>query len=87
MAFLPSCHRGPLPTALEGISDLRDASSYRSPAQNVTFATERTNGSNFKKWERRGNVYENKGAAFHCPEPSVNVNENKGDMNTKQECC
>jgi hypothetical protein len=33
--------------------------------------------------ERSGDVYENKGSAFHSPELSGNIHENKGDMSRK----
>jgi hypothetical protein len=36
--------------------------------------------------ELRGNLYENKGSAFHSLAQSGNVKENKGDKSIKREC-
>jgi hypothetical protein len=40
-----------------------------------------------KMQEQSGNVYENKGSAFHSPEQSGNVIDYKGDSRIKPENC
>jgi hypothetical protein len=54
--------------------------SAPSFGQDVGSGVEVKESDSSKLKERRGNVYENKGSAFHGPKRSGNVVENKGGM-------
>jgi hypothetical protein len=73
---------------LRGVRACGTLRLYHRPRQDVTSATERRNGRNFKKVrEPSGNIYENKGWLWKTLGRTGNVHENKGDTSIKRECC
>jgi len=67
-----------LPSAMRGSRAGGTLSLCNSLGQNVFSTKESGYRSDFKMKQQCGDVYENKGAAFHGPMESGNVIENKG---------